>query len=275
MGEIFGEVKGGVQAPKGIDRESVIPYYYQLKEYLKYLIEENKLKEGEKIPSEMELCRDHGVSRTVVRQALNELVNEGLLTRSKGKGTFVARPKIVGNLMQRLYGFHKDMTGQDLEVKNNIIDFSVIEANKKIAEKLQLAPGDKVFKLVRLRFVNKEPFVYVTSYIPHSLCPGLIKEDFSKQSLYDTLEMKYGLKIVSSRRSIEAIAATEDVALMLEIPKNSPLLLLRSVSYLENEQPVEYYEAKHRGDRSGFAVELVRTPGQNLADTYYPTIFKL
>ena len=85
------------------------------KEYLKYLIEENKLKRR-KIPSEMELCRDHGVSRTVVRQALNELVNEGLLTRSKGKG-LLARPKIVGNLMQRLYGFHKDMTGQDLEVK--------------------------------------------------------------------------------------------------------------------------------------------------------------
>lgn len=262
------KVTSSAKKPKSIDRDSVIPYYYQLKEYLKRLIDEKQIPEGEKISSEMELCREHGVSRTVVRQALNELVNEGLLTRRKGKGTFVSRPKIIGNLLQDLYGFHKDMTGQDLEVKSIILDFCIIEANKKVVEILRLKPGEKVFKLVRLRYVNNEPIVYVTSYIPYSFCPGLVDEDLSKVSLYSILEKKYGLEIVSSRRSIEAIAATEDVASMLDMPKDAPLLLLRSVSYHKNDIPVEYYEAKHRGDRSGFTVNLVRRPGQNLADPH-------
>ena len=250
-----------------IERNSVIPYYYQLKENLKNLIEDHELPEGVQIPSEAELCRDFGVSRTVVRQALNELVSEGLLTRRKGKGTFVARPKIIGSLMQNLYGFHKDMAGRDLNIQNKIIDFSVVEAGTKTSEKLQLSLGEKIFKLVRLRFVNSEPIVYVTSYIPHRLCPGLSGEDFSRQSLYATLEEKYGLIIARSRRTIEAVAATDDMADLLDIDPGAPLLLLKSVSILYDNTPVEYFEAKHRGDRNGFEVELIRTPGKNLADT--------
>ncbi|HCC33686.1 MAG TPA: hypothetical protein DEQ28_07315, partial [Clostridiales bacterium] len=81
-----------------INKGTAIPYYYQLKESLKSLVDEGTLLEGDQIPSEQDLCQEFGVSRTVVRQALNELVNEGLLVRHKGKGTFVARPKIIGNL---------------------------------------------------------------------------------------------------------------------------------------------------------------------------------
>lgn len=252
---------------KYIDRDSVIPYYYQLKESMKNLIEDNELHEGEQIPSEAELCRDFGVSRTVVRQALNELVSEGLLTRRKGKGTFVARPKIIGSLMQNLYGFHKDMVGRDLNIQNKIMEYSVVESSKKTSEKLQINPGEEIFKLVRLRFVNREPIVYVTSYIPCRLCPGLADEDFSKQSLYATLEEKYGLEIARSRRTIEAVAATDDVANLLDIDSGAPLLLLKSVSFLKDGTPMEYFEAKHRGDRNGFEVELIRIPGKNIADT--------
>ena len=249
-----------------IDRSSVIPYYYQLKENLKNLIEDHKLPEGEQIPSEAELCSDFGVSRTVVRQALNELVSEGLLTRRKGKGTFVARPKIIGSLMQNLYGFHKDMVGRDLNIQNKVLEFSTVEAGKKTSEKLQLNLGEEIFKLVRLRFINSEPIVYVTSYIPCRLCEGLTGEDFSKQSLYTTLEEKYGLEIACSRRTIEAVAATDDVANQLDIDSGAPLLLLKSVSFLKDGTPMEYFEAKHRGDRNGFEVELIRTPGKNFSD---------
>ncbi|HSW36245.1 MAG TPA: GntR family transcriptional regulator [Candidatus Limnocylindrales bacterium] len=245
----------------------MIPYYFQLKEHLKLMIEDNKLLEGEQIPSELDLCQSFGVSRTVVRQAINELVNEGLLTRRKGKGTFVARPKIIGNLLQNLSGLHREMTGKDLSIVNKVLGFSVVKAGKKISEKLQLAAGEKIFQLVRLRFINDEPIVYVTSYIPYALCPGLSNEDFSRQSLYATLEEKYGLEIDMSRRSIEAIAATDDVAALLDIDPNAPLLFLKSISYLKNGHPVEYFEAKHRGDRSGFEVELVRAQGKTLADT--------
>lgn len=250
-----------------IDKTSIIPYYYQLKEIIKHLIEENILREGEQITSENELCREFDVSRTVVRQAINELVNEGLLVRRKGKGTFVARPKIIGSLMQNLCGFYKDMVVKDLNITTKVLEFSVIESGKKASHKLGLEPSDLVFKLIRLRFVNNEPIVYVTSYIPYYLCPDLIREDLAKQSLYAVLEEKYGLEIVSSRRTIEAIAATDNLASSLDVDLNAPLLLLKSVSYLKDGSPVEYFEAKHRGDRSGFEVELISTPGKNLSDT--------
>ena len=243
-----------------INKNSVIPYYYQLKEILKSLIEDNVMSEGEQIPSENELCQKYEVSRTVVRQAINEMVNEGLLTRKKGKGTFVAKPKLSGSLMQNLNGFYKDMTVKDMKTRSKVLEFSIIEAPKKIANRLQQKPGDKIFKIDRLRFVNDEPIVYVITYIPYDLCPELINEDLANQSLYEVMENKFDLKIHQSRRSIEAVGAIEEIASLLDIEAGNPLFLLKSISYLENGMPVEYYEAKHRGDRIGFEVAIINSP---------------
>lgn len=243
-----------------IDKSSIIPYYHQLKEHLKDLIEENELKEGEQIPSEAELCRDYGVSRTVVRQALNDMVNEGLLTRHKGKGTFVAGPKIIGSLMQNLNGFYKDMIVKDFNIRTEVRQFSVVEAGKKVAARLQRKTGDRLFKIDRLRFVNDEPIVYVVTYIPFDLCPDLIHEDLANQSLYAVMEEKFSLEIASSRRTIEAVGAAEEVALLLDMELSAPIFLLKSISFLKDGRPVEYYEAKHRGDRIGFEVELINSP---------------
>lgn len=249
-----------------IDRSSIIPYYFQLKEQFRALIEEEVLSEGEQIPSENELCRNFGVSRTVVRQAINELVNEGLLSRRKGKGTFVARPKIIGSLMQNLTGFYKDMAEKHFRTTTRVLELSVVGATRKLVDKLRLSPAERVIKIARLRFVNDEPIVYVVAYIPYNLCPALVHEDLSTQSLYAVLEDRFRLEIVRSRRSIEAIAATEQIASVLDVDINAPLLLLKSISYLKDGRPVEYYEAKHRGDRSGFEVELIRRPGQGFSE---------
>lgn len=250
-----------------IDKNSIIPYYHQLKEQLKMYFEENNLNEGEQIPSEAELCRTYGVSRTVVRQAITDLVNEGLLFRQKGKGTFIARQKIIGSLMQNLNGFYKDMMVKEFKTRSEILDFSIVDAPKKIAYRLQREAGEKLFKIDRLRFVNDEPIVYVISYIPYSLCPELINEDLANQSLYAVMEEKFNLKIASSRRSIEAVGATEEIATLMDIEHCAPIFLLKSISYLDNGMPVEYYEAKHRGDRIGFEVELINQKNSNHHDS--------
>ncbi len=257
----------GKNSSRYIDKNSVIPYYYQLKEQLKSFFEENNMKEGEQIQSEAELCRTYGVSRTVVRQAIADLVNEGLLFRQKGKGTFIAKPKIIGSLMQNLNGFYKDMMVKEFKTKSEILDFSIVAAPKKIAYRLQREEGEKLFKIDRLRFVNDEPIVCVISYIPFSLCPELINEDLTNQSLYAVMEEKYNLKIASSRRSIEAVGATEEIAALLGIEHCAPIFLLKSISYLENGMPVEYYEAKHRGDRMGFEVEIINQKKSNHLDS--------
>ena len=243
---------------KMIKRDIPLPYYFQLKELLREEIESRRWQPDQQIPSEWELCEQLDLSRTVVRQALNELVNEGLLYRQKGKGTFVARPKIGESLVQNLSGFYEDMVARGLTPLTQVLEQTVVPATKKIAERLNLEPLAQVFKITRLRFVNDDPILLVTTYIPYDACPDLLSEDLSQQSLYALLEDKYGLEIVRGHRTLEAVAANETEARLLKISTNAPLIVLDSVSYLRDGRPIEYYHAVHRGDRSRFEVELFR-----------------
>jgi len=252
--------RGG--APDAINRASPVPYYYQLKEIIKAQIQKGHWPPGAQIPSEPQLCEMFGVSRTVVRQALGELVAEGYLSKQKGRGTFVAKPKIAGSLVQRLTGFHEDLVRRGLVPRTKVLSQSVIPAPETVADYLDIAAGTPVIRIERLRFVEGEPLLLVVTYIPYSLCPGLAQEDLTDQSLYQVLEEKYGIQLARGRRMLEAIAATESEAQLLGIKPGAPLLYLRSITYMSNGRAVEYYEAKHRGDRSMLEVELIRTTGE-------------
>lgn len=241
-----------------IDRSSPIPYYVQLKEALRAPIEQGIWQPGDQIPGESDLCRLFDVSRTVVRQALNELNFEGLITRIKGKGTFVAEPKISESLIQKLTGFYQDMVDRGLKPVTLVLSQQVVPATAKVAGHLGLGPGALVIDIERLRFVQDEPIVLVTTYLPYALCPRLAQADLSNQSLYAFLEKECGLVIARGRRVIEAVTASEYEAHYLQVAKGAPLILLDSVSYLADGTPIEYYRAFHRGDRSRFEVELVR-----------------
>ncbi len=247
-----------LDSDKTIDRNIPLPYYFQLKELLREEIESGRWQPDQQIPSESDLCEQFELSRTVVRHALNELVNEGLLYRQKGKGTFVARPKIGESLVQNLTGFYQDMVTRGLTPATQVLEQSLASASKKVAEKLNLEPGSQVIKIERRRFVNDEPILLVTTYIPYHTCPGLLNEDLTQRSLYALLEEKYGLEIARGHRTLEAVAASEYEARLLNIEENAPLILLHSVSYLRDGRPIEYYHAVHRGDRSRFEVELFR-----------------
>lgn len=241
-----------------IDRSSPIPYYVQLKEALRGPIDGGLWKPGDQIPGEVELCRLFNVSRTVVLQALNELGYEGLITRVKGKGTFVSEPKISESLVQKLTGFYQDMIDRGHNPVSKVLKQEVMPASTKVAGYLRLTPGTQVIDIERLRFIQDEPIVLVTTYLPYSLCPKLADADLSNQSLYAFLEEECGLVIARGRRMIEAVLANEYEARLLQVKKGAPLILLDSVSYLKDDTPIEYYHALHRGDRSRFEVELVR-----------------
>jgi GntR family transcriptional regulator len=199
-----------------------------------------------------------GISRTVIRQALNDLVYKGLVIREKGKGTFVAEPKIRESLVQKLTGFYQDMVDQGYTPITHVLKQITIPAVSKIASYLKIELGTPVIEIERLRFVNEEPIALVTTYVPYSLCEALAEADLSNQSLYAFLEKHCGLMIERGHRSIEAVPATEREAQLLRVKKGAPLMLLDSVSYLADGTPVEYYHAVHRGDRSRFDVQLVR-----------------
>lgn len=241
-----------------IDFNSNIPYYIQLIEALKEKIQSGEWQPGDQIPSEPDLCEVYGVSRTVVRQSLREIELEGLITRRKGKGTFVSEPKLSESLAQKLTGFYQDMVERGHTIETHVLHHEVVPAKKKVADYLGVDPGASVIDIKRLRFIKGEPIVLVTSYLPYDLCPKLAPADITNQSLYEFLEKECDLTIAYGRRSIEAVPANQTEAELLQIEIGAPLILLNSVSYLEDDTPIEYYHAVHRGDRSKFEVELVR-----------------
>jgi GntR family transcriptional regulator len=225
---------------------------------LKERIHQKEWVPGDQIPSEKSLCEHYQVSRTVVRQALRELEHEGAIRRKKGKGTFISPPKISEGLVQKLTGFYQDMVERGLKPGTQVLHQNVVPATEKVAGYLNVTPGEQVIDIQRLRSVNEEPIQIVTTYIPYEMCPSLATVDLTDCSLYEFLETEYGIIIVKGQRYIEAVLANDIEAELLGIERRAPLLMLDSVSYLENGRPIEYYHAVHRGDRSRFEVELVR-----------------
>lgn len=242
----------------GIDRGSRIPFYVQLKELLLERVEDGTWQPGDRLPSETELCDRFGVSRTVVRQALTELVHDGSVVREQGKGSFVAQPKISEGLVQRLTGFHEDMAERGLRPFSKVLRQEVVPASATVARHLDVAAGTPLIAIDRLRFIDDEPLVLVTTYIPQHFCPQLADIDLTERSLYDVLGLEADLVITRGRRWIEAVVASAKQASLLEVEKRAPLIRLESVSYLADGRPVEYYDAIHRSDRARFEVDLVR-----------------
>ena len=249
---------------QAINFNSHIPYYHQLIEIIKQNIKEGVWEPGDQIPSEMEFCDIFGISRTVVRQALRDLEGEDIIVKRKGKGTFVAKPKISEGLIQKLTGFYQDMVERGLEPKTKVLFQQIMPANNKIAEYLDVPMGTDVVEIVRLRSIHDEPIQLVTTYIPLHLAPNLPNIDLSDRSLYEYLKKEYAVKIFRGKRYIEAVLASEKDAELLEIEEGDPLVMLDSISYTKTGQIVEYFHALHRGDRSRFEVELVHFEEDNL-----------
>src|SRR5450830_533531 len=241
-----------------INKESKIPFYYQLKQHIVEEIESDRWKPGQQIPPETKICEIFDISRTVVRQTYQELVNEGFLIKKKAKGTYIAETKISENLVQSLMGFYEDMTARGFKVKNDILWQKKIPSSPRVAKKLGLEVGEEVIVIRRLRRLNDEPTVLDRTYIPYKLCPGLLNENLISKSLYSCIEGKYNLKISRGTRYIEATIATKEEAELLNVKKGAPLLYIESINLLDNGVPLEYYIALHRGDRSRLVTELKR-----------------
>jgi GntR family transcriptional regulator len=239
-----------------INKDSPLPIYYQLEQGIKDLIEKSKLKPGEMIPSERELAETYEISRMTVRQAINNLVNDGYLVRKRGKGTFVAANKIVQPL-KGLTSFSEDMRARGMEPGTKVLDFQTIQASKSIAEHLQIPEGADTYEIKRVRLADHLPMALETSYIPCNLVSGLTREIVSG-SMYEFIEHQLGLKIKSGVQVLEASVARKVEAEILEIKEGAPVLLIQRHSYLEKNQPLELVKSVYRGDRYKFTVEMVR-----------------
>jgi GntR family transcriptional regulator len=239
-----------------IDYDSPVPYYSQLKQILLEKIHQEVWKVGEALPTQIELCDQYGVSKAVVRQALKSLEDEGRITQRRGKVACVAEPKISGRLLQNLSGTFQDMIELGYYPTTKIIKNHLVPANPKVAQRMGIPEGTQVIELERLRFIKEEPFVIIVSYLPYTLCPEILHVDLTGKSLLEELKNQYGIVLTSSKRSIEAVIATEYEAKLLNVKKGAPLLLFTSASLMRGGEPVGTTEALFRGDRAKFDVEV-------------------
>jgi GntR family transcriptional regulator len=238
-----------------IQRDTPVPYHYQLSEFLRQEIESGRWNVGEQIPVEEDLCAHFSLSRTTVRKALDALVNLGLLHRAQGRGTFVAEPKLVEGLVNRPIGFFDDMKERGIKVVTQVLESQRIEPPAVVARELQLVQGDTVIYLRRVRIILDLPVVVVSSYVPYDLCPSLLEADLTHTGLYQYLREHGGYKTYRAHSYVEAVGADEMEAQLLWVEVGTPLLMIESTVYLADGRPIDYNKSRHRGDRMRLIME--------------------
>lgn len=241
---------------KLLNHEAFEPLYHQLKRIIEGKIETGEWGTGDKISSENELRNKYKISRNTVQKALDELVQEGVLERRQGKGTFVARPKIEQSLTS-FYSFSKVMESQGMNPKDVILSIDTMIANKKSANRLQIDLSEEVFALQRLRYANDEPIILETSYLPKRYISSLSEEDLERHSLYEFLEEFHNITVVKAKETFEPVIVRDHESQLLQIERGSPGLLLDRIAYDTQGRLVEFCRSIVRGDRCRFYTELI------------------
>jgi GntR family transcriptional regulator len=240
-----------------IYRNSPLPRYFQLKEIIRERIRSGEWKPGELIPSERELSEKYGISRMTARQAITELVNEGLFYREQGKGTFVSQRKITQQLIH-LTGFTEDIRARGQRPGTKVLSGTMHPADEETAEKLRINPGTPIFRLQRLRLADDEPLAIELSQISFKGCEGLLEEDLEHNSLYRLLEAKYGIALMEADQELEAGLTGSEEAQLLKISVASPVLFTRRITYTDRNQPIEYAKAVYCGNKYTFYTHMKR-----------------
>lgn len=237
---------------------SIKPLYEQLKDIIKQSIANGYLKPGEALPGERQLMESYGVSRVTVRQSIGELVNEGLLYRKHGKGTFVA-PKRIERPLARLMGVTEELELEGYTVEMNVLKTECQNATPEIRHELRLAEEEPVFCVARLITVAQEPLTLDYNYFNQSIGQQLLNANLSKDLIYTQLEL-YGYKISTGKQKISAGKATKEIAKYLECQVSSPLLIAKRTTYVDGGLPIAYSQAFYKGDRYEYSIDLQRHP---------------
>lgn len=240
-----------------IDRDSSQPLYHQLEQIIRHDIDSGRYEPGDLLPSESDIRDRYDVSRSVVRQTIQNLGNAGLVRTERGRGSFVAEKKLSERFVQRTTGFYEDLTRMGLDIETRILAQLMTPVPLEVHHFLDV---ESAIRIDRLRAVEGRVLTYVVTYIPEAHVPGLLEQDLTDRSLYAHLEEVYDLKVHSGVRTVEAVPASPDVAGHLEVDVGTPLLLLRSAGRTRDGEPLEWFDSWHRADRTRFEVEIV--PGE-------------
>ncbi len=232
------------------------PLYVQIRKSLRDDIVNKILAPGEKIPSEDELAARFGVSRMTVRQGISDLIDEGLLYRRHGVGTFVANPHLERD-HTRLTSFIDSAREEGLDASIRLLIADILPAKLKVARSLSIEEGDLVIHVKTLRSVDQIPITIHDSYVPYMLFPQLLQEDLEANQVWTILE-SYGHRVKRAIQRVQAREADEEIAALLEMDEGAPILYKERTIYQDDGVPVEFTYCYNRGDRYSLTVVLER-----------------
>lgn len=232
-----------------------VPLYYQLISVIKRYISAGLIVPGDLLPSEVEMIKSFGISRSTVRQAMGALEDEGLVVRKRGKGTFVAEPKMKRKT-ENVWSFTSEARAMGFNPSSTLVEFDVITPTPDIVKMLELDSIDtKVYKFTRIRRIDEEPLMLETSFYPEYIYPNLTREQVESSSMYSLL---YDVNIIpgSAIDSYEAIKFSQEEAKMLECKAGSVGFFHQRRTKTENGEVFEFTQSLIRGDRARLDVVL-------------------
>jgi GntR family transcriptional regulator len=240
-----------------LDRQSVVPLYYQIQQSLLRQIRAGELVAGSPMPSEQEIATRLGVSRMTARQALKSLCSLGVAYSQRGKGTFVSAVKLEKNFRQVL-SFSEEMGQRGSQPSSRVLRFGKVEPNEEVKEALGLAAGEKIIRLKRVRLADSISLCIECTHLPLRFFPDLPEKYDPQTSLYQALGKHYGIQIELADEVAEASLATVEEAKLLKIRAKAPVFRFTRTAFLRSGQPIEFVKSAYRGDRCRVVNRLSR-----------------
>lgn len=235
-----------------LDRTSKEPLWVQLSGAIRSSIESGELTADQALPSEAELIDLYGVSRTVVREALADLVQRGLIYKIRAKGSFVSPPRRDFGFIGSTLGSSADLLAAGRSATTRVLTIGEGQADSTEAAALRIAEGAGVIRIRRLRFVDSTPSLLVQTTLPSEAFSGLLRTNLENRSLYEHLRRHYGVIPMGADRWLQAVIPSEEEAGLLELNPGMPALYIESIAWGADEVPFEFYRALHRSDESRF-----------------------
>lgn len=245
-----------------INKNSIIPLYSQLVDEIVRQIDSSELLISSRLPSEREMCNIYGVSRTTVRQAIQELERIGCVVCIHGKGNFVTAP-IMRQQLLTIYSFSEEMKKLGKVPSTKLISHRQIPCEAKVAEALHVETGTPIYQFDRVRLADNEPVIIVTTYLPVSRFPNFNAERLKTDSLYAIMAEEYGLMLTEVQESMQVVATRRYEANLLDTAIGDPAMMIRRKSF-EGSNPIEYAVAIARGDKFKYEVVLTNKPEGNI-----------
>ncbi|EUJ19804.1 GntR family transcriptional regulator [Listeria aquatica] len=237
-----------------IDKKSGIPIYMQIQADIKQKIEVGTWEIGSSIPAERQLAEMFHVSRMTVRQAIQGLVDDGILQRRVGAGTFIAEKKLTERL-EAVTSFTNLMLQEGKIPSTRIVSYGIRPASIQEQDALNLSGNSNVMKIERIRYGDQIPILYEVAAIPEQIASLLTKEDIM-DSLYNAIETKLGRKIGDAEQVMEAALVSEKVAPFLDVKLGSPVMKLRQITALDDGRPFEFTRSQYVGSRFQFVAKV-------------------